>query len=215
MIPALRNCSTSPAPGWTTTATLSATSPTSVSDWPTPTVSITTRSNVAASAWAAARVAGASPPTWSPAAVERRNTPRSAGSKAIRARSPSSAPPERFEVGSTASTATVRPSARQARTSSDKSDDLPAPGGPVTPTTCAGASPPSAAGETARSSAATSSAPPGARFSTRLSTEGAAVTSRARSRSPSSAPPGPRLGRLTPVRPRPRGARPRAPRCRA
>ena len=115
MIPALRNCSTSPEPGCTTTATVSATSATSVSDWPTPTVSITTTSKAAASAWAAARVAGARPPSRSPAAVERMKTPRSSGSKAIRARSPSSAPPLRLDDGSTASTATVRPPARHAR----------------------------------------------------------------------------------------------------
>ena len=57
MIPDFRNCSTSPPPGCTTTATVSATSATSVSAWPTPTVSITTTSKAAASAWAAARVA--------------------------------------------------------------------------------------------------------------------------------------------------------------
>ena len=74
MIPALRNCSTSPAPGWTTTATVSAASATSVSDCPTPTVSMTTTSNAAASACAAARVAGASPPSRSPAAIERMNS---------------------------------------------------------------------------------------------------------------------------------------------
>ena len=44
MIPALRNCSVSPDAGWTTTATVSQTSSTSVSDWPTPTVSTTTTS---------------------------------------------------------------------------------------------------------------------------------------------------------------------------
>ena len=116
------------------------------------------------------------------------NSPRSAGSASIRARSPSSAPPERLEVGSTASTATVRPSSRQARASALSSVDLPAPGGPVTPTTCAGASPPSRAGETSASSAAICSRAAGARFSTRFSAAGAAVRSRSRSRAPSSAP---------------------------
>src|SRR3712207_7002894 len=48
----------------------------------------------------------------------------------------SSAPPERREEGSTASTATVRPRARHSATSADSSVDLPAPGGPVTPTRC-------------------------------------------------------------------------------
>src|SRR5439155_1350088 len=82
------------------------------------------------------------------------------------------APPERRDDGSTASTATERPSARQARTSSLSSVDLPAPGGPVIPTMWAGASPPSAAGAVACRSAATSSR--ALRFSTRLSTAGAA-----------------------------------------
>ena len=50
---------------------------------------------------------------------------------------------------------------------------MPAPGGPVTPTMCAGASPPSAAGETAASSAAISGRAAGERFSTRFSAAGA------------------------------------------
>ena len=53
-----------------------------------------------------------------PAAVERMSTPRSAGSKSTRARSPSSEPPERRELGSTASIATVlslRPPSAQQR----------------------------------------------------------------------------------------------------
>jgi len=49
----------------------------------------------------------ARPPRRSPAEVERMNTPRSRASKSIRARSPSSDRPERRELGSTASTATV------------------------------------------------------------------------------------------------------------
>ena len=108
MMPALRNWSTSPDAGCSTTATVSAASATSVSDWPTPTVSITTTSNAAASASEAARVAGARPPRRVPAAVERMNTWRSLGSASIRARSPSSEPPDRRELGSTASTATDR-----------------------------------------------------------------------------------------------------------
>ena len=201
MIPAFRNCSTSPDPGCTTTATVSAASATSVSDWPTPTVSITTTSNAAASACAAVRVAGARPPSRSPAAVERMNSPRSPGSASIRIRSPSSAPPERLDVGSTASTATVRPSARQARASADSNVDLPAPGGPVTPTMCERGSPPA----TAPSSAAISSRC--RRFSIRLRAAGAAARSPSRSRAPSSAP-------VTPpcvLRCGP----PRSPRCRA
>ena len=46
-MPAFMNCSESPEPGWTQNTTVSATPATSVSDWPTPTVSISTRSNSA------------------------------------------------------------------------------------------------------------------------------------------------------------------------
>ena len=107
-----------------------------------------------ASAVAAARVAGARPPRRSPAAVERMNTAVVARDRARSARGRRAAtPPERREVGSTASTATERADAASPRTSRDSSEDLPTPGGPVTPTMCPGASPPSAAGETAASSA--------------------------------------------------------------
>lgn len=188
MIPAFKNWSASPEPGWTTTATVSTTSATSTSLWPTPTVSITTTSKAVASAWAAARVAGARPPRRPPAAVERMNVPGSVGSKAIRARSPSSEPRVRREDGSTARTATDRAPERQVRTSSESSEDFPTPGGPVTPTTWPGASPPSAAGATAFCSSATSSRAASVRFSTRFSTAGAALRSPARSRSPSSVP---------------------------
>ena len=163
MIPDFRNWSTSPLPGWTTTATVSATSAISVSACPTPTVSITTTSNAAASASAAARVGRAIPPRRSPAAVERISTPRSEGSNSIRARSPSSDPPERRELGSTASSATLRPRARQAAISAESKVDLPAPGGPVTPTTWPAASPPSSAGDSARISSAASSRSAGGR----------------------------------------------------
>ena len=52
-----------------------------------------------------------------------------------RMRSPSSAPPRNGELGSIESTATWRSSARWWRTSAPISVDLPAPGGPVKPTT--------------------------------------------------------------------------------
>ena len=60
----------------------------------------------------AATVWSDSPPRRSRAAIERTKTPRSAGSVAMRARSPSNAPPVRREDGSTASTPTVSPRAR-------------------------------------------------------------------------------------------------------
>jgi hypothetical protein len=147
MIPDFRNCSTSPLPGCTTTTTVSATSAISVSAWPTPTVSITTTSNAAASACAAARVAEASPPSRSPAAVERIKHPAVGGSNSIRARSPSSEPPERRELGRRRASPPCAP-ARARREQAESSVDLPRPGGPGDPITCPGASPPSAAGET-------------------------------------------------------------------
>ena len=132
------------------------------------------------------------------------------GRTSIRARSPSSEPPERLDDGSTASTATLRPRARHARTSADSSVDLPAPGGPVTPTTCAGASPPSAAGETSRSSAASSSRAAGVRVSTRFRTAGrGAAVALAQAAAELGARP-----RLTPRRAT-RARSPRARRCRA
>ena len=54
-----------------------------------------------------------------------------------RMRSPSSAPPRNGEHGSIESTATWRSSVRWCATSAPISVDLPAPGGPVKPTTVA------------------------------------------------------------------------------
>src|SRR4051812_39360220 len=185
MIPAFRNCSVSPDPGWTTTATLSQSSATSVSDCPTPTVSTTTTSKQADSACAASRVASANPPRRVPAAVERIKTPSSRGSCWIRTRSPSSDPPETFEDGSTARTATLRPLPRQSGSSADSSDDLPAPGGPVRPIRWDRGSIPASS-----SSARACSRPPGERSSMTLSAAGAALRSPSRRRRPSSAPSG-------------------------
>src|SRR5262245_22811180 len=55
----------------------------------------------------------------------------------MRTRSPKSAPPLALDDGSTAITPTVVPALRQPATSAAHNDDLPTPGGPVTPTTCA------------------------------------------------------------------------------
>jgi hypothetical protein len=52
-------------------------------------------------------------------------------------RSPRSAPPRNGDDGSIDSTATWRSAARRWRTSAPISVDLPAPGGPVKPTTAA------------------------------------------------------------------------------
>src|SRR5580704_7968236 len=53
----------------------------------------------------------------------------------MRIRSPSSAPPVNGDVGSTASTATRRPAARNALSSAPVRVDLPTPGAPVRPMT--------------------------------------------------------------------------------
>src|ERR1700754_2561662 len=128
----------SPAPGASSTTVVSASDTTSTSDCPTPTVSTSTTSQPAASstrrAWG---VAHARPPRWPRVAIERMNTPSSVACSPIRTRSPSSAPPEKGEVGSTARTPTRRPCSRNARTSTDVDVDLPTPGGPVRPTTWA------------------------------------------------------------------------------
>src|SRR5580700_8939607 len=60
-------------------------------------------------------------------------TPSSVACSCMRIRSPSSAPPVNGDVGSTASTATRRPAARNARSSAPVTVDLPTPGAPVRP----------------------------------------------------------------------------------
>ena len=153
MIPDFRNCRTSPEPGCTITATVSATSATSVS-----------------------RLADADGLDHDDVEGGRQRLRRGAR----RRREPAEAPARgrgadedaRGRPGRRRSArgrrAARRPSAAttgrrrgprrcarrraSARTSSPSSVDLPAPGGPVTPTTWPGASPPSAAGETSRSS---------------------------------------------------------------
>ena len=78
-----------------------------------------------------ARPAGRAPPS------SARSCPRRPDRWTMRTRSPSSAPPLALDDGSTAITPTVMPSLRQAATSAAQSEDLPTPGGPVMPTTCA------------------------------------------------------------------------------
>src|SRR4051794_18622408 len=128
----------SPRPGAISTTVVSASPATSTSLWPTPTVSTTTTSNPAASrtriAWG---VVHASPPRWPGEAIDRMKTPGSVAWSCIRTRSPSSAPPENGDDGSTASTPTRRPAARSSVTRALVVVDLPTPGGPVMPTTCA------------------------------------------------------------------------------
>ena len=117
---------------------VSAVPATSTSDCPTPTVSSSTTSQPAASSTrSACGAAHDSPPRWPREAIERMKTSGSAAWSDIRIRSPSSAPPENGDDGSTASTPTRCPAARWAVTRALVVVDLPTPGAPVTPTTCA------------------------------------------------------------------------------
>jgi hypothetical protein len=86
---------------------------------------------------AACSAASATPPSAPRVAIERMNTPGSRKCSASRIRSPSSAPPRNGELGSIESTPIVRPCARLCLISAPISVDLPAPGGPVKPTTAA------------------------------------------------------------------------------
>ena len=119
-------------------AVVSASEAISTSACPTPTVSTRTTSQPAASSTrSACGTAADSPPSWPREAIDRMKTPSSVAWSCIRTRSPSSAPPENGEDGSTASTPTRRPAARNAVTSAVVEVDLPTPGEPVSPTTCA------------------------------------------------------------------------------
>ena len=111
--PALIAWTSSPISGASRTTVVSAAAATSTSLWPVPTVSMSTRSNPAASSTAAAAVVvEARPPAWPRDAIERMNTSGSPAYDCIRTRSPSSAPPVIGDDGSTATTATARPAAR-------------------------------------------------------------------------------------------------------
>jgi hypothetical protein len=126
----------SPIPGTTTTTVESAAEAISTSACPTPTVSTRMTEKPAASRTRIAIGAVADrPPSWPLLAIDRMNTPESIACPCIRTRSPSSAPPENGDDGSTASTATCSPRARRAATSAFVVVDLPAPGAPVSPIT--------------------------------------------------------------------------------
>ena len=134
--PALSAWIESPEPGISTSTIESAWSITSTSAWPTPTVSRNTSSLPEASiSSAACSAASASPPSAPRVAIERMKTPGSRKCSESRMRSPSRAPPRNGELGSIDSTATSRSCARWSLISAPISVDLPAPGGPVKPTT--------------------------------------------------------------------------------
>ena len=96
-----------------TSTRTSATSATSISLWPVPTVSIRMMSLPAASSASITRTAaGDSPPRWPRLASERMNTPSSSSVAVMRMRSPRMAPPDTGLEGSTAMMPTVLPWAR-------------------------------------------------------------------------------------------------------
>ncbi len=170
-MPAFAACTASPIPGASSTSVVSAADAISTSDCPTPTVSISTISNPAASSTRTpCRVAAASPPRCPRDAMDRMKTSGSLACSCMRTRSPSSAPPEKGEDGSTATTPTRLPSLRYSRSIAEVVVDFPTPGDPVSPTTVARAAP--------VANAAINSRTPGRAFSTIVSARAIARGSR-------------------------------------
>ena len=136
--PALMAWTSSPISGTSTTTVVSASRATRPrSARLPPSRSRSGRSPRHPGAATASQVAAASPPSSPREAIDRMKTSRSAACSIIRMRSPMIAPPVYGELGSTASTPTRLPAARQAAIRALTSVDLPLPGGPVIPTTCA------------------------------------------------------------------------------
>ena len=79
------------------------------------------------------RVAPVTPPRRPPLGEGRMNACSDAASRVIRVLSPRMLPPVRLDVGSTASTATCRPSSTSRMPTASMNVDLPAPGTPVMP----------------------------------------------------------------------------------
>ena len=135
MMPAFRNCTSSPPNGCSTRYTRSARWRMSASLWPMPTVSIITQSNRRVSRRQTWKLDGPRPPRSDSDAWLRKNSRRSSGVKRMRVRSPNSAPPDTWLDGSTASTAIDKEvsAASRSMVSRDNSVDLPEPGVPVSP----------------------------------------------------------------------------------
>ena len=122
-------------PGTSTTTVTSASAATSISSWPTPTVSTIMKSNPAErKSCESAELVRASPPVAPRVAMERMKTPGSAWCRCMRTRSPRIAPPVARLDGSTAMMATVFPRRRISVMSASTRELFPAPGGPVIPT---------------------------------------------------------------------------------
>ena len=134
--PALMAWMSSPMPGINTTIVVSAARTMSTSDCPTPTVSTKIMSLPKASiALTASAVLCERPPKLPRVPMLRMNTPSSIARLAMRMRSPRMAPPENGLVGSMAMMPTVLPCLRYSFASLSVSVLLPAPGGPVMPST--------------------------------------------------------------------------------
>ena len=217
MIPAFRNCSTSPEPGWTTTATVSATSATSVSRLADADGldhddveggGQRLRGRARGGREAAEALAGGGRADEDAAVGGVEGDPRAVAEQRRR--------PSAASDGSTASTATLRPSRPPgAHELATAASTCRRPGGPVTPTTCAGRlAAERGRGDLAQQRRRPARAPRRA-VSTRLSTAGAArqVAARAGARRARRRHGAPRSRRRR--RRRRRGARPRARRCRA
>ena len=109
-------------------------SATTVSDWPTPTVSISTTSKPAAShRVTASRVRRATPPRCVWLGDGRMKASRSRDKRSIRVLSPKIDPPEREEDGSIASTATLSPRPISIMPKLSIKVDFPTPGVPDNP----------------------------------------------------------------------------------
>src|SRR5262245_2528820 len=135
MMPFLRPCSSSPAPGSRSTRKKSTIDATATSDCPTPTVSTRTTSCPAAShTIIASRVRRVTPPSEPADGLGRMKASAAAASRGMRVLSPRMLPPERALDGSTASTATRLPSPRRYSPKASMKVLLPAPGTPLTPT---------------------------------------------------------------------------------
>ena len=135
-IPALIAWMSSPMPGISTTMVVSAARTISTSDCPTPTVSTKMMSLPNASmTFTASAVLCERPPRLPRVPMLRIKTPSSSVRSFMRMRSPRMAPPEKGLVGSTAMMPTVFPRLRYSLAILSVMVLLPAPGGPVMPST--------------------------------------------------------------------------------
>src|SRR5215472_5610201 len=137
-MPALIAWTSSPIPGTRTTTVVCAIWATSISSWPTPTVStMMTSCPIASITRMQSPVERDRPPRLPRVARERMKTLESVACACIRIRSPRIAPPVNALVGSTAITLTDLSCLRKEAISPSTIVDLPEPGGPVIPITYA------------------------------------------------------------------------------